>query len=100
MTSPREPLRLAVLISGSGTTLQNFLDRIGRVESGITIRWFRSPAELAAFMKQDVAAWQAEIVRRARLPGRQPDKHQASGSSVCPRTDRRAATACCRILVV
>jgi phosphoribosylglycinamide formyltransferase 1 len=27
MTSPREPIRLAVLLSGGGTTLQNLLDR-------------------------------------------------------------------------
>ena len=48
--------------------LQDFLDRLSKVESGLTIRWFHRPEELADFIKQDVAAWQTELVRRARRP--------------------------------
>ena len=48
--------------------LQEFLDRIGQVEGEVTIRWFWRPEELAGFIKQDVAGWQTDIVRRARLP--------------------------------
>lgn len=46
--------------------LQAFLDRIGKVESGLTIRWFDTPAELCEGIKQDTARWQAEKVRELR----------------------------------
>jgi len=44
--------------------LQTFLDRLNTVETGLTIRWFNEPEELAEFIKQDVAVWQANIVRK------------------------------------
>jgi len=62
--------------------LQAFLERVGKVETGLTVRWFRRPEEVAAFIKQDVAAWQAEIVRRARLP------EHAAPFQAPPRSDR------------
>jgi hypothetical protein len=62
--------------------LQGFLERIGKVETGVTIRWFHRPEEVAAFIKQDVAAWQAEIVRRARSP------QHAVPFQAPPRSDR------------
>jgi hypothetical protein len=43
--------------------LAEFLDRIGTVETGLTIRRFETPDQLGEFVKQDVAAWQADIVR-------------------------------------
>jgi tetratricopeptide (TPR) repeat protein len=54
--------------SARDPALQDFLNRLSKVESGLTIRWFNRPEELASFIKQDVAAWQTEIVRRARRP--------------------------------
>lgn len=49
--------------------LQTFLDQIGKVETGLTVRWFNTPEELREFVKQDVAGWQAEIVRRYKVSG-------------------------------
>jgi hypothetical protein len=46
--------------------LQVFLDRIGKVESGLTVRWFNTPEELGEGIKQDAARWQAEKVRELR----------------------------------
>jgi hypothetical protein len=46
--------------------LQAFLDRIGKVESGLTIRWFDTPDQLRKGLKQDAARWQAEKVRELR----------------------------------
>jgi tetratricopeptide (TPR) repeat protein len=46
--------------------LQAFLDRISEVESGHTVRWFNTLADLRTFVKEDVAAWQAKIVREGR----------------------------------
>ncbi len=39
MTQPNSPIRLAVLLSGSGTTLQNLLDRIaaGRLQASVRL---------------------------------------------------------------
>jgi tetratricopeptide (TPR) repeat protein len=49
--------------------LQEFLDRIGKVKGAVTIRRFQTAAELPAFLKTDVAGWQADKVRLANLPG-------------------------------
>jgi hypothetical protein len=46
--------------------LQAFLDRISAVESGLTVRWFNTPEDLGRFVKEDVAAWQARIIRDGR----------------------------------
>jgi tetratricopeptide (TPR) repeat protein len=49
--------------------LEAFLNKLGKVETGLTIRWFHKPDELVEFIKQDVARWQTDIVRRAKAPG-------------------------------
>ncbi len=46
--------------------LQAFLDRISAVENGLTIKWFNTPDDLRKFVKEDVAAWQARIIRQGR----------------------------------
>jgi hypothetical protein len=48
------------------TRLQSFLDEISHVHSGITIRWFESLVQLKQRVKEDVARWLAEIVRKNR----------------------------------
>ena len=48
--------------------LQTFLDRVSQVESGHTIRWFNTPDELGECVKEDVAAWQAFLVRERHTP--------------------------------
>src|SRR5262245_1466924 len=54
------PIRLAVLLSGSGTTLQNLLDRIadGRLR-----------AEVVAVVSNVADAYGVERARRAGIPG-------------------------------
>jgi tetratricopeptide (TPR) repeat protein len=49
--------------------LQDFLNRISRVESGLTVRWFETPEQLGEFVRQDVAAWQASLVRKEAVRG-------------------------------
>lgn len=46
--------------------LQAFLDRISRVETGLTIGWFDTPDELGAFVKRDLALELAQAYRRHR----------------------------------
>ena len=46
--------------------LQAFLDRLGNVETGLTIKWFDDPLQLSEAIKDDVAKWQARIVRERR----------------------------------
>jgi len=48
--------------------LQAFLDRIGNVERGLTIKWFDDPLQLSEAIKDDVAKWQARIIRERRTP--------------------------------
>jgi tetratricopeptide (TPR) repeat protein len=43
--------------------LQKFLDRIGGVTEGLTLKRFQTAESLAVFVAEDVAAWQASIVR-------------------------------------
>ena len=47
--------------------LQTFLDRLEKVETGLTMHRFHRLDELGAFVKEDVARWQADVVRRTRL---------------------------------
>lgn len=49
--------------------LDEFLVGIGGVESGLTVKWFDTPEELRELVKQDVARWQTEIVRRYKVSG-------------------------------
>ncbi|HEX5123398.1 MAG TPA: formyltransferase family protein [Rhodanobacteraceae bacterium] len=61
--------RLAVLLSGGGTTLQNFLDRIadGRLR-----------AQLVQVVSNQPEAYGLERARRARLPARARPPVQAA----------------------
>ena len=54
--------------NGRDPELQAFLDRIGQVETGLTIRWFHTPEELSQFIKEDVSGWQFEIIEEATKP--------------------------------
>ena len=65
----REKLRIDCLIyekRASGTEreadLQQFLDNLGRVDSGITIQRFSDQRELDHYVRRDVAGWQAEKI--------------------------------------
>jgi len=53
-------------IEGRDAQLQEFLDKLGKVESGLSIRWFETPEELQAAVHHDAARWQADIVRKYR----------------------------------
>src|SRR5262245_28440399 len=48
--------------------LQAFLDRLGNVETGLTIKWFDDPLQLSEAIKDDVAKWQARIIRERTTP--------------------------------
>jgi len=51
--------------------LQSFLDRISRVEKGVTIKWFEALDELAETVRQDLARWQADFIyKRQAARGR------------------------------
>ncbi len=43
--------------------LQQFLDEVGAVETGLTARWFHTVGELRASVKKDVARWQTRMIR-------------------------------------
>lgn len=43
--------------------LQAFLDSIGRVKKGLTIKWFDTLEELDNSIMQDVSGWQADVIR-------------------------------------
>ena len=64
------PIRLAVLLSGGGTTLQNILDRI---------RAGRIPAEVVAVVSDKADAFGLERARKAAIPAHIVDRRQ-SGS--------------------
>jgi DNA polymerase III delta prime subunit len=49
--------------------LQEFLDRLGNVEKGLTIKWFDDPLQLSEAIKDDVARWQTAKIRE-RVPPR------------------------------
>jgi eukaryotic-like serine/threonine-protein kinase len=46
--------------------LQAFLDQIGKVETGLTVRWFNTVEELSEGVRQDVARWQTQKIRELR----------------------------------
>jgi len=48
--------------------LAAFLETLGKVETGLTIKWFHTPAELGTLVKEDVARWQAQKVRESEAP--------------------------------
>ena len=49
-------------------TLQAFLDHLSDVKSGVTIKWFDDCLQLGEAIKEDVAKWQARIVRERQTP--------------------------------
>src|SRR5215471_7474346 len=55
-------------LKGRDPNLQSFLDRIGQVETGLTIQRFETPEELATIIEQDLARWQAHKVRERYKP--------------------------------
>lgn len=61
--------------SGRDPELQAFLDRIGQVETGLTIRWFHTSEELSQFIKEDVSGWQFEIIEEVTKPTAAPVYH-------------------------
>jgi hypothetical protein len=48
--------------------LQAFLDRLGNVETGLTIKWFDDPLQLSEAIKDDIQRLQAEIYRKRGTP--------------------------------
>jgi Domain of unknown function (DUF4062) len=46
--------------------LQAFLNQIGKVETGLTVRWFNTVEELSEGVRQDVARWQTQKIRELR----------------------------------
>lgn len=52
--------------------LTAFLQQIGDIESGVTIRYFETPEQLTGFVREDVARWQSSVIRRAASPGSSP----------------------------
>ena len=46
--------------------LQAFLDQVGKVETGLTARWFNTTEELREAVKQDAARWQTRKIRELR----------------------------------
>lgn len=49
---------------GRDEALQAFLDEIGEVEHGLTIRWVTEKEDFPAAAKEDVGQWIAETIRR------------------------------------
>jgi hypothetical protein len=45
--------------------LQEFLDRVADVGTGLTAKWFSTLPDLRDAVKEDVAHWQASLVERA-----------------------------------
>jgi len=75
------------------STLQAFLDRIGDVETGLTIRRFTTVDELRKAVSQDVAAWQTRLIRKRAatesiLPDAAEDVEAAFLPGVPPAADR------------
>jgi eukaryotic-like serine/threonine-protein kinase len=48
--------------------LQAFLDQLGNVETGLTIKWFEDAVQLNEAIKDDVARWQARKIRELHKP--------------------------------
>ena len=66
MTMPQEPIKLAVLASGSGTTLQNLIDRIaaGRLNARIAVVIGSKPDLLALKRAADAKIMNFVVDRR------------------------------------
>jgi hypothetical protein len=63
--STQKPTLLFVKKAGErDAPLQAFLGEVGDVEQGRATRWFDTAEELREFIKDDVARWQASLVRR------------------------------------
>jgi len=58
----------AALNGQRDSRLQAFLDRLGNVETGLTIKWFDDPLQLSEAIKYDVARWQARKIRERTTP--------------------------------
>lgn len=43
--------------------LQSFLDQIGKVETGLTVRWFEDASQLGGIVMEDVARWVTDRIR-------------------------------------
>jgi Domain of unknown function (DUF4062) len=48
--------------------LQSFLDQLGDVKSGLTVKWFNTTDELTEVVKEDIAKWQAHFIRQHQTP--------------------------------
>lgn len=48
--------------------LQSFLDQLGDVKSGLTVKWFNTTDELTEVVREDIAKWQAHFIRQHRTP--------------------------------
>jgi DNA polymerase III delta prime subunit len=56
--------------------LQEFLNKLSRVETGITVQRFSSLEELTKYIRRDVARWQARAIRRGRQTPARADPDQ------------------------
>src|ERR1700683_4641453 len=65
MAEPKPPMRLAVLLSGVGTTLQNFLDRIadGRLQASVRVV-ISSRADALGLWRAEQANIRTDVVVR------------------------------------
>jgi hypothetical protein len=57
--------------------LQRFLDELGDVSTGLTVRRFAHPEELAGYLREDVAGWQARQIHTAVVRDRAGRPFQA-----------------------
>lgn len=66
MSQPKPPIRLAVLLSGAGTTLQNFLDRIadGRLDASVCLVVASRADALGLWRAEQVGIRTATFVRK------------------------------------
>ena len=53
-------------LGGRESELAEFLEELNHVETGVTPKWFHSAEELREFVKEDVARWQASLIRQRR----------------------------------
>ena len=57
--------------------LQNFLDQISRVETGLTIGWFETADQLAEMLMKDIVGWLVEN-QGLDIQGIAPPRHRAA----------------------
>jgi hypothetical protein len=65
--------------------LQNFLDSISTVETGLTIQWFENSHELYSQVKKDVQAWQARLVKKYKLSPVNMRRFSKKGKIIVPK---------------